>query len=120
MTQPSRSVILLTLTLALILAAMAAWSEEGAISLHLCPYGDEYYLKDVDLDGDGLPELRLMGRVGGAGQLQDPVVVMHMERGRTGSVSVSMGGRIQEITSLEFWGRWKSPCEFLAGAKGGR
>lgn len=94
--------------------AFAAWSAEPAVTRHFCPGGDEYYLKDVDLDGDGLPEKRLMGRVGGAGQLQDPLVVMHMERGRTGEVSVWMkGGETRDMSALEFHGRFRSPCAFL-------
>lgn len=102
------------LFLAAILLDAKVWGMEEIITHHFCPGGDEYYLKDVDLDDDGLPEKRLMGRIGGAGQLQDPLAVMHMERGRTGEVSVRMkGGETREMSSLEFHGRFRSPCGFL-------
>lgn len=59
--------------------------------------------------------LRLFGplRPGVAATRGPAAIALLMEGGRTGEVVVSMRSAVRAMTSLEFWGRWKGPCQFF-------
>lgn len=74
-----------------------------------------YYLDDWASDGGSTADIRLMGEVRGNGERGLARAALVMENGRTSMVIVRVraGEEAEEITPMEFRGRWPSPCHLL-------
>ena len=81
-----------------------------------CPSLDAYFLDDYDSDADGRADIRLMGRLRVDGTRDRAMVRMVMDNDqRMGSAVVQLRADddLREMTSMEFFGRWRSPCHVL-------
>ena len=73
----------------------------------------QFFVDEYDLDGDGETDAALFGRIEGERRL--PVIAqLDMDHGRfAGTVTVVVNGKAQEMTVLEFHGRFRRPCDLF-------